>query len=99
MLSLSAKLRTRKQRSENSSIPSRTTCRCGENLATGKEVAASAWMWFTEYLQGNHDFASFNHDIGHFQAMVWKSVKTIGCGVGPHDGGDGVVRCQYSSGS
>lgn len=74
---------------------------CGENLATGKEVAASAWMWFTEYLQGNHDFASFNHDIGHFQAMVWKSVETIGCGVGPDDGDDGkgVVRCQYSSGS
>lgn len=71
---------------------------CGENLATGKEVAASAWMWFTEYLQANHNFASFNHGTGHFSAMVWKSVETIGCGVGPHDG-DGVVRCQYSSGS
>jgi hypothetical protein len=72
----------------------------GENLATGKEVAASTWMWFTEYLQGNHDFAAFSHNIGHFQAMVWKSVETIGCGVGPSDEhGKGVVRCQYSSGS
>jgi len=72
---------------------------CGENLATGKEVAAATWMWFTEYLQGNHNFAKFSHHTGHFSAMVWKSVKTIGCGVGPRDGGKGVVRCMYASGS
>lgn len=72
---------------------------CGENLATGKEVAAATWMWFTEYLQGNHDFSKFSHHTGHFSAMVWKSVKTIGCGVGPRDGGKGVVRCMYASGS
>jgi len=66
----------------------------GENLATGSGVVTPAWMWFTEYLESNHNYAAFQGGTGHFSAMVWKSVKTIGCGVG-----HGVVRCQYSSGS
>lgn len=71
----------------------------GENLATGKEFAAAAWMWFTEYLQSGGDYSAFSHHTGHYTAMAWKSVTTIGCGVGPHDGGKGVIRCMYSGGS
>jgi hypothetical protein len=63
----------------------------GENLATGKSPMDAAWMWFTEYLQST-DYAN-GGETGHYSAMSWKGVKTIGCGVGMS--GKGVVRCQY----
>jgi len=69
----------------------------GENLATGKSVASAAWMWFTEYLQSGGDYSKFSHHTGHYTALAWKSVKTIGCGIGK--GGKGVIHCMYSGGS
>lgn len=69
----------------------------GENIATGKSPESAAWMWFTEYLQST-DYAH-GGETGHFSAMSWASVKTIGCGVGDGSNGRGVVRCQYASGS
>lgn len=71
----------------------------GENLATGKDVANAAWMWFTEYLQSGGNYQSTANGIGHYTAMSWKSVKTIGCGIGRNHGKDGVIRCMYSGGS
>jgi hypothetical protein len=69
----------------------------GENLATGKDVANAAWMWFTEYLQSGGNYAAGGHSIGHYSAMSWKSVTTIGCGIGTN--GKGTIRCMYSGGS
>jgi len=65
----------------------------GENIATGKDPAGAAFMWFTEYLQST-DYAH-GGETGHFSAMSWKSVTKIGCAVGS-GGKDGVVRCQYA---
>jgi len=70
----------------------------GENLATGNDVMNAAFMWFTEYLMSGGNYWNQAHGIGHYTAMVWKSVKTIGCGIGRKHGKDGVIRCQYSGG-
>jgi hypothetical protein len=71
----------------------------GENLATGEDAQTAGWMWFTEYLQSGGNYAAFSHSTGHYTALVWESVKTIGCGIGRDDGSQGVIRCQYSGGS
>jgi len=63
----------------------------GENLATGTSPLNAAWMWFTEYLETTN-YASGK--TGHYNAMSWKSVEKIGCGVGKS--GKGIVRCQYA---
>jgi uncharacterized protein YkwD len=71
----------------------------GENLATGEDGETAVWMWFTEYLQSGGEYSTSSYKIGHYTAMVWESVNTIGCGIGRDDGSQGVIRCQYSGGS
>lgn len=71
----------------------------GENLATGEDGETAVWMWFTEYLQSGGEYKQSSYKTGHYTAMVWESVKTIGCGIGRDDGSQGVIRCQYSGGS
>merc|ERR1739848_316934 len=51
------------------------------------------------YLQSGGNYASTAGGIGHYTAMSWKSVKTIGCGIGRNHDKDGVIRCMYSGGS
>lgn len=50
----------------------------GENLASTDDAAQSALMWFSEVYDCPAAGCDFNS--GHYTAMVWKGVTTIGCG-------------------
>jgi len=78
----------------------------GENLAVGHGVfncngvrgeygqACAAWNWYNEYNQFHRCQGNWinvpSHDLGHYTAMVWKGIRSIGCG-----SAQGVFVCHY----
>lgn len=72
----------------------------GENLAMGyPDLESAVGGWYEEVKDCNKlpgcDAGNGGAMVGHFTAMIWKGVTTIGCGINPNSM---IYTCHYRSG-